>query len=127
MGYLCPTLAAKDVGKTVEFYRDSLGFKAGDVLSDQEGNAVWADVSKDGMVLMFMQAKVLGLTGYETFGIGVNLYLNIDGDIDKYCEEVKSKGVAILAGPLDEPMGIRIFVIKDPNGYQLTFNRPIKK
>ncbi len=29
MGYISPTLAVRDVKQTIQFYRDSLGFKTG--------------------------------------------------------------------------------------------------
>ena len=29
MGYISPTLAVKNMKETIEFYRDSLGFKTG--------------------------------------------------------------------------------------------------
>ena len=33
MGYISPTLAVRNMKKTIEFYKSSLGFKMGDVFS----------------------------------------------------------------------------------------------
>jgi uncharacterized glyoxalase superfamily protein PhnB len=124
MGYLSPTLAVKDVKKSVEFYRDSLGFQVGMTFPDA-ANPEYADLSKDGMVLMFIPAKDVGVGSGEKVGLGVNLYMQIDGDIDEYYSAVKGKNVKIVADIKDEPFGIRDFTVEDPDGYVLTFNHPI--
>ena len=124
MGYLSPTLAVKDVKKSVEFYRDSLGFELGMTFPDAD-SPEYADLSKDGMVLMFIPAKDVGIGGGEKVGLGVNLYMQIDGDLDEYYAAVKGKGVKIVADIKDEPFGIRDFTVEDPDGYVLTFNHPI--
>lgn len=122
MGCLSPLLAVRNMKQTIEFYKDTLGFKTGMVFPDAD-NPEYADVSKDGMVLMFIPAKNVGIGSEERLGIGVNLYMEIDGDIDGYYAELKSKGVKIAVEIKDEPFGIRDFTIKDIDGYQLTFNR----
>jgi uncharacterized glyoxalase superfamily protein PhnB len=122
MGILSPTLAVRDIKETIEFYRNSLGFKMGMVFPDAN-NPEYADFSKDGMVLMFIPAKNLGIGSEDTLGIGVNLYMQIDGDIDEYYDELKKRGVKIAVDIKDEPYGIRDFTIEDVNGYQLTFNQ----
>ncbi len=122
MGYISPTLAVRDMKETIEFYQNSLGFKLGMTFPDVD-NPEYADLSKDGMVLMFTPAKNIGIGGEEKLGVGVNLYLQIDGDIDDYYEELKGRGVKIVAGIKDEPYGIRDFAVEDVNGYRLTFNQ----
>ncbi len=123
MGYLSPTLAVRDMKKTIDFYKNSLGFRIGMLFPDAD-NPEYADLSKDGMTLMFIPAANLGIGNDEKLGTGVNLYLEIDGDIDEYYAELKEKGVEIAVDIKDEPFGIRDFTIKDIDGYQLTFNRP---
>jgi len=125
MGYLSPTLAVRNMKKTIEFYRDSLGFKLGMTFPDVN-NPEYADLSRDGMVLMFIPAANLGIGSEEKLGVGVNLYLQIDGDIDEYCEELKKRGVKIVTEIKDEPYGIRDFTVEDIDGYKLTFNQASK-
>ena len=121
MGYLSPTLAVRDMKKTIEYYTESLGFKLGMTFPSPE-SPEYADMSKDGMVLMFLPAVNLGIGNDENLGTGVNLYMQIDGSIDAYYDEVKEKGVKITADIKDESFGIRDFTVEDINGYQLTFN-----
>ena len=125
MGYLSPLLAVRNVEKTIEFYKNILGFETGMVFPD-ESNPDYADLSKDGMVMMFLLAKNMGIGSDEKLGIGVNLYMEIDGDIDEYYAELKNKSVKFVYDIKDEHFGIRDFAIEDIDGYQLTFNRRLQ-
>jgi uncharacterized glyoxalase superfamily protein PhnB len=125
MGYLSPLLAVRNVRETIEFYKDTLGFETGMVFPD-ENNPEYADLSKDDMVIMFILAKNMGIGSDEKLGIGVNLYMEIDGDIDEYYAELKNKSVKIVYDINDEHFGIRDFAIEDIDGYQLTFNRRLQ-
>jgi uncharacterized glyoxalase superfamily protein PhnB len=122
MGTISPLLAVRNLKEAIEFYKSSLGFQVGVVFPDLN-NPEYADLSKDGMVLMFATTSSLGVGDKEKFGIGVNLYMQIDGSIDDYYGELKKKGVKIVVDIKDEPFGIRDFTIEDVNGYRLTFNQ----
>ncbi len=78
------------------------------------------------MVLMFVPAANLAIAGEERLGLGVNIYLNIDGDIDEYYDELKKKGIKMAVDIKDEPYGIRDFTVEDVDGYKLTFNQVSK-
>jgi uncharacterized glyoxalase superfamily protein PhnB len=108
MGTISATLAVRDMKRTLEFYQDSLGFKIGMVFPGMD-NPEYADVSKDGMVLMFLPITNIGIDDEEKLGTGVNFYLNIDGDIDQYYQELNNKDVKIASDIKDEPYGIRDF------------------
>jgi uncharacterized glyoxalase superfamily protein PhnB len=125
MGYLSPLLAVRNMKETIEFYKNTLRFKMGMAFPDAD-NPEYADLSKDGMVLMFIPAKDHGIGSGEKLGTGVYLYMEIDGDIDEYYAELKGKGVKIVTEIKDEPYGVRDFSIEDINGYKLAFNRRIE-
>jgi len=122
MGYISPMLAIRNMKQTIEFYKNSLGFKIGMAFPDTD-NPEYADLSKDAMVLMFIPAENLGIGKEEKLGVGMNIYMQIDGDIDEYYNELKNKGVNIVVGIKDEPYGIRDFTVEDIDGYKLTFNQ----
>jgi len=125
MGYISPTLSVRNMKKTIDFYQKSLGFKLGVTFPDAN-NPEYAELSRDGMVLMFIPAANLGIGSEEKLGIGVNLYMQINGDIDEYYAELKQRGVKIAPGIKDEPYGIRDFAVEDIDGYKLTFNHVAK-
>jgi len=122
MGYISPTLAVRNMKQTIEFYKNSLAFKMGMAFPDAD-NPEYADLSKDGMVLMFIAAENIGIGSEEKLGVGVNIYMQIDGDIDEYYNELKGKGVKIVVDIKNEPYGIRDFTVEDIDGYKLTFNQ----
>ena len=126
MGVISPLLAVRNMKETIEFYTNSLGFKAGMAFPDAT-NPEYVDLSKDGMVIMCIPAKDHGISHEEKFGIGVYLYMKIDGDIDEYYEELKKKGVRIAVDIKEEPYGVRDFTVEDIDGYQLTFNQISKE
>jgi hypothetical protein len=74
---------------------------------------------------MFLPTSELGIPDDAKLGVGVNFYLQIDGDIDEYYNEIKKRKVAMAADIKDEPFGIRAFTVADPDGYLLTFNQVI--
>ena len=125
MGYISPTLAVRNMKQTIQFYTDSLGFKVGMAFPDAD-NPEYAALSKDGMVIMLIPAKDVGIGTKQKLGIGVNLYMQIDGDIDEYCNQLTKKGAGIVVDIKDEPFGIRDFTVEDINGYKLTFNQVSK-
>jgi uncharacterized glyoxalase superfamily protein PhnB len=122
MGVISPTLAVRNMKQTMKFYKNSLGFKIGMAFPDAD-NPEYADLSKDGMVLMFIPAENIGISSREKLGVGVNMYMQIDGDIDEYYNELKNKGVRIVVDIKDELYGIRDFTVEDIDGYKLTFNQ----
>ena len=122
MGYISPTLAVRNMKQTIEFYKNSLGFKMGMLFPDAD-NPEYADLSKDGMVLMLIPTANIGIGSQEKLGVGLNIYMQIDGDIDEYYNELKNKGVKIAVDIKDEPYGIRDFTVEDIDGYKLTFNQ----
>jgi uncharacterized glyoxalase superfamily protein PhnB len=122
MGYISPTLAVRNMKQTIQFYRDSLGFKMGMTFPNSD-NPEYADLSKDGMVIMFIPAENIGIGRETKLGVGVNIYMQIDGDIDEYYNEFKNKGVKIVVDIKNEPYGIRDFTVDDIDGYKLTFNQ----
>jgi uncharacterized glyoxalase superfamily protein PhnB len=122
MGCISPMLAVQNMKQTIQFYRDSLGFKIGMAFPDAD-NPEYVDLSKDGMVIMLIPTGNVGIGAEERLGIGVNLYMQIDGNIDGYYDELKNKGVKAVVDIKDEPFGIRDFTVEDIDGYKLTFNQ----
>lgn len=125
MGVISPLLAVRDMKKTISFYRDSLGFEMGMAFPDAD-KPEYADLSRDGMVLMFIPAQDHGIGSEETLGVGVYIYMHIDGDIDEYCNELKSRRVEIAVDIKDEPYGVRDFTVEDVDGYKLVFTQVSK-
>ncbi len=122
MGTISPLLAVRNMKNTIEFYKNSLGFKMGMAFPDAD-NPQYVDLSKDEMCLMFIPAESIDIGSDEKLGTGVNLYMAVDGDIDEYYDELMGRNVRIAVEIKDEPFGIRDFAVEDIDGYQLTFSQ----
>jgi len=125
MGTISPMLCVRNMKESMEFYQKVLGFKLGMVFPDAE-LAEYADLQKDGMSIMFVPARTEGISSRAKLGTGVYIYMQIDGDIDKYHAQLKKKGVRMPFDIKDEPYGIRDFTIEDNSGYRLVFNQVSK-
>lgn len=126
MGTVSPMLCVRDMKKSIEFYRDVLGFTLGMVFPDVE-HAEYADLQKDGMSVMLGPAKSAGISPRAKLGTGVYIYIQIDGDVEEYYTQLKGKGVSMLFDIKDEPYGIRDFTVEDNSGYRLVFDQVSRK
>ena len=57
-------------------------------------------------------------------GARAQFTLGVD-DVDAMCEELVSRGVALLNGPIDRPWGIRTASFRDPSGHIWEIAHPL--
>ena len=142
-------LTSNDMGASVRFYRDQLGFEMKESWPDAE-NPMWCNMVLHGQSVMLGAAmepeKVAEFCGEDEqaakfhgrrakdfqaatagagAGVGLAVYVMVD-DIDGYAAQIREKGVEIETEPKDQFYGIRDTNVTDPTGYQLTFFSPIK-
>ena len=60
----------------------------------------------------------------EPRGSGVVLTLRAR-DVDAAHKELKGKGADILFPPRDAPWGVRLFMVRDPDGFLIEISRPL--
>ena len=121
---LMPNLMVKDVGKTVDFYKNILGFN---VLTTVPENApfVFAIVNANNVTISFQEEKSIKeeypqLNNFASGG-GITLYINVT-DVNELFEKVKEK--ATIAKEKHKTFyGSTDFSIEDCNGYILTFSQ----
>ena len=108
------SLTAKDLPKSITWYRDvlgcevayqmdnSAGLKAGDAfiyLNQDDGKKGWDRVKGEGFALQFMVEK---------------------GSVDEVASRIKAAGGRLETDPADMPWGQRMFRVNDPDGYRLS-------
>ncbi len=108
-----PVLAVPDIRAAVEFYTTRLGFKLGFTWGDPP---TYAGVNL-GQVQVFLEE---GIPGPE----GCSVYFVV-GDADQLYEFQRTTGVEAVQTPGDRPYGFRDYMVKDLNGYRLTFGHYI--
>ena len=144
-GRLVPMLTTDDLGGTIAFYRDTLGFEVIGTFPQDDPN--WCYLKRGDSYLMFTSLRELdhdhdhddhdhddhdhdehghdeGEEHHHQGPTGVwTLYVYPD-DVESLWEKLKEQ--APVAYPLREtPYGMREFGIRDPNGFALSFGKEV--
>jgi len=121
MESLSPNIYVHDMNATLAFYQ-ILGFSPVMTVPENGENPIWAMVKNGNVTLMFESFKNIEGRLSEisrTDGGSLLLYINVK-DIRGFFESIKDK-VTVLSGLEKTFYGATEFVIKDYNGYVLTF------
>jgi len=107
---------AKDVERTLGFYRDLLGFKMVDEFR-HEGKPVYARLRApggDGTIALHLAGP-----GTSLASDGVRLYFEIR-ELDDFCRKLQAKGFYITQMPRMMPWGWRHAYLNDPDGHEIS-------
>ncbi|AHF90452.1 glyoxalase [Opitutaceae bacterium TAV5] len=127
-------LMVSDVGRSVVFYRDTLGFslvmavdaaRATDSALREHAQYLFAIVSRDGVDLMLQRAESLRedlpFLGKRPAGFSGNLYFEVEG-LAAFYEQVKTRAAtALRTEPETSWYGMREFCAEDPDGHVIAF------
>jgi catechol 2,3-dioxygenase-like lactoylglutathione lyase family enzyme len=108
-------LQTSDMDRTIDWYRDVLGFRC-----VRRVGAGWCRLEQDGVSLMFMRNEHVGAPHATA-----TQYIYVD-DVTSLWETLRDR-VAAEWGPSDMPYGMREFAIRDPDGYLLSFGEPLSQ
>src|SRR5262249_16168465 len=131
---IIPVLAVEDIQTAIVFYRH-LGFREVFTIPDPSGKLAHAHHRKGDSVLFLGRLDVSHYGGHrraETIagsrsidrGIGITLILQVDNLASVY-EFARREKLEVLAEPLDEYYGDRVFFFLDPFGYEWKISQPI--
>lgn len=123
-----PMFVVKNLKKTVQWYKEKLGFKVTFADYDQAG---YVSMQKGDTLLMFHDLKKLDdsaqarklrdeIKKHKKFGAGVITYFAVK-NANRFHTQVSKKGVKTFFPPADQEWGSRTFSVRDPDGYLLTF------
>lgn len=119
---LTPNLMVEDVDRTVDFYRDVLGFTLAATAPEQRPFD-WAMVTAGGAELMFQSRASLGgevpLMRERDIGGALTFYVEVE-DVEALYAHVKDQ-LPIIVDLHDTFYGTREFTAQDCNGYILGF------
>jgi catechol 2,3-dioxygenase-like lactoylglutathione lyase family enzyme len=119
---ITPNLLVRDVAKSLEFYRDVLGFTMGQTVPDQPPYVfVWLKRNDVSVFLNDLNAAAHDYPEAAKLPQGgtAALFFVISG-VDAYHAEVAPKATVIM--PLKTQFyGMREFAITDPDGHIITF------
>lgn len=109
--HVAPVFHVSDVEAAVAFYRDVLGF------AEDFRFGTYVGLKLDVFSLHLSQSD--GRVG------GGNVYVFCD-DVDSYfANRVTGKVMDVVQPPANAPYGMRDFIIRDPDGNQLSFGQDV--
>ena len=114
---------ADDAAASIKWYCDVLGFSVAERW-ENEGTLTGATLVNGGASVNIGQDDwKLGRDRKK--GQGVRIFITTADDIDSYASAITSRGGKLDHEPKDE-WGFRAFSVSDPDGYKITFMRPLK-
>lgn len=117
---LTASLTVSDLQKSLGWYRDVVGF-AVDREYEREGKLMAVALSAGPVRILIGQDN--GAKGLERVkGEGFSLQITTAQDIDRIAQRIRELGGALESEPVDTPWGVRMFRLKDPDGFRLTIS-----
>ncbi len=87
------------------------------------GKVVAISLSAGAVRLLLAQDD--GAKGWDRVkGEGCSLQITTDGDITAIASGIKARGGTLDTEPTDTPWGVRIFRLRDPDGFRFTVTSP---
>ncbi|MCW5559296.1 MAG: VOC family protein [Verrucomicrobiae bacterium] len=130
---LIPVLTVERIEDAIEFYK-ALGFSEVFSIPDESGRIVHAHLRKDESALFLGRLDISHYAGHPRAsmiasspvgqrGTGITLILQVE-DLAAVFEFVQSRKLQVLAEPVDEYYGDRVFFFLDPFGYEWKISQP---
>jgi len=119
---LSVSLTVKDLGKSLTWYTDVLGF-AIDRKIERDGKLLAVALKAGNARISINQDD--GAKGWTRIkGEGFSLNITTDQNIDQVANRIKEHGGILDSEPADMPWGARVFRLKDLDGYKLMISTP---
>ena len=119
---MCPFFIVSDVGQTLAFYCDKLGFETWFQEPDEE--PFFGIVGRDGAMLFVTAGEAEPMPNPRRDpAMRWDAYLHVP-DPDALADEFSDRGVVFSVPLKDTHDGLRGFEVTDPDGYVLFFGRP---
>lgn len=120
---LTASLTVRDLGASVAWYRDAVGFRV-DREIVREGTLRAVAVSAGAVRLMLNQDD--GSKGLDRVkGVGFSLMLTTRQNIDAIAAHITAHGGTLVTEPADMPWGARAFRVRDPDGFAFAISSPV--
>jgi uncharacterized glyoxalase superfamily protein PhnB len=115
------SLTVADVRRSLAWYRDVLGFSL-DREHERDGKLIAASLRAGQIrILLTQEDDAKGVDRVK--GQGFSLQITTAQDIDAIASNVKRAGAVLDSEPADA-WGVRVFRLRDPDGFRLVFSSP---
>ncbi len=117
------SLTVADVRRSLAWYRDVLGFSL-DREHERDGRLIAASLRAGEIQILLTQED--GAKGADRVkGQGFSLQITTAQDIDAIASNARRAGAALDSEPADA-WGVRVFRLRDPDGFRLVLSSPRK-
>ena len=116
-----PSFTVSDLARSLNFYRDALGFLEGERWED--GGVLVGIMLRAGSCEFGLSQDDFAKGRDRVKGAGVRISCETLQDIDEVATRVKNAGVPLTEEPGNRAWGVRSFSVDDPDGYHLTVFR----
>src|SRR5215472_3646124 len=123
-----PSLAYRDNRAALKWLETAFGFEPSEVLTDAQGNIVYAEMTHDEGVVMIGSEWADWTRSPASLG-GKNtqrVHVRIERDIDEHCARARRAGAKIMKEPEDQFYGQRAYIALDLEGHYWTFSQPTR-
>ena len=120
---LSVSLTAKDLPTSLAWYRDLIGFTV-----DQEmvrDGTLRAVALRAGAVQVILNQDDGGRGWDRVKGEGFSLTFTTSEHVDDVASRIEVRGGSLESKPADMPWGVRMFRLRDPDGYRLSISAPL--
>lgn len=117
-----PVVLVSDIGRSVAYYRDRLGFDC-ETYGDPP---TFASASRDGssILLALCDEPERIVPNWRIVDQTWNVYVRVD-DADASYAEIQERGARTDYTIYDAPHGFREFGVQDPDGHDIAFGQPL--
>src|SRR5262249_50370882 len=116
-----PVLLVADLDRSVEFFRDRLGFEC-ETYGDPPN---FGSARRDEASILFALAEGVEIVpNWQLVHNMWNVYIRAD-DADAIYAELRERGAKIDYTIYDAPHGFREFGVQDPDGHDIAFGQPL--
>jgi len=116
------SLTAKDLPTSIAWYRDVVGFTV-DQEYVREGTLRAAALRAGDVRILLNQDD--GARGWDRVkGEGFSLSFTTPDNIDDIANRIRARGGKLDTEPADMPWGVRMFRLRDLDGYRLSISSP---
>ena len=121
-GELNASMTVADVRKSMAWYRDVIGFEV-QMEREREGRLVAVALQAGNVRILINQDD--GQKGWDRKkGEGISLQFTTSDNLDELAAKIKASGYTLDSEPADMPWGVRMFRLRDPDGFKIAFSSP---
>jgi len=119
------SLTCKDLGASIRFYRDAIGFAVVQSFEHEGKPVVAVLVAGDCRIVLNQDDGQLGWDRIKGQGFYLQINVPSAADVDAAAERIKATGAALLDEPSDRSWGVRMFQFRDLDGFKLGVSFPL--